>query len=87
MGDAKDLSLGLTIADAATAMGVARRTLERWIASGAIAVVRHGRVVRISPEEIERFRRTGTVAPVAARPPRRSYGRGRVVAPNERLWD
>ena len=80
-------SLGLTIADAAAAMGVGRRTLQRWISDGSVAVFRRGRVVRVPLDEIERFRRTGTVSPIPGEGPRRTPGRGRPIPSGSRLWD
>lgn len=80
-------TLGLSIADAATAMGVGRRTLERWIASEALPVFRRGRVVRVPLDEIDRFRRDGTVSPRPTVAAGRRPGRGRPVRPGDRLWD
>lgn len=71
--------------DAAEMLGMSRRTLERRIAAGEIAVFRDRRIVAIPSAEITRY--------VAERVARRgSARRGRsaavpFMAPGERLWD
>lgn len=71
--------------DAAEMLGMSRRTLERRIAAGEIAVFRDRRIVAIPSAEITRY--------VAERVARRgSVRRGRSaavpsLAPGERLWD
>jgi predicted DNA-binding transcriptional regulator AlpA len=71
--------------DAAAMLGMSRRTLERRIAAGEIAVFRDRRIVAIPSMEITRY--------VAERVARRgSARRGRQaaapsLAPGERLWD
>lgn len=72
----------LTIAEAADHLGVSRRTLERRIAAGALAVFRDGNVVRIAGAELRRY--------VAAHTARRSTGNDPRGAPKplpRRLWD
>jgi excisionase family DNA binding protein len=71
--------------DAAAMLGMSRRTLERRIAAGEIAVFRDRRIVAIPSAEItryvaERVARQGSVRRVrsAAVP---------FLAPGERLWD
>ena len=71
--------------EAAAMLGMSRRTLERRIAAGEIAVFRDRRIVAIPSVEITRY--------VAERIGRRgSARRGRTaaapfLAPGERLWD
>ncbi len=71
--------------DAAALLGMSRRTLERRIAAGEIAVFRDRRIVAIPAAEISRY--------VAERIARRGASRrGRAAAapvllPGERLWD
>jgi integrase len=77
-----DLSLGLTITEAAQALGVSKRTLERWIAANLIPVFRVGRVVRVPADAVVRFREASlTEAPPRAhrRAHRRRPGQGRPV--------
>ena len=45
----------LTIVDVAQALGVNPRTVRRWIKAGKLVVHRIGRVVRISPADLEAF--------------------------------
>jgi len=45
----------VTITMAAAMVGVSARTVTRWISSGELPVLRHGRVVRVAPEALERF--------------------------------
>lgn len=83
-------ALGYTIDEASDAMGVSRRTVERWIHDGHLAVFRRGRVVRVPESAIAAFRAQGTVslaAPAGSPAPRRGYGRGRKLKPGERLRD
>jgi len=44
----------LTVADYADIFNVSQRTVRRRIAEGSIKIVRIGRSVRISPDEIDR---------------------------------
>ncbi|MFN8122846.1 MAG: helix-turn-helix domain-containing protein [Thermoleophilia bacterium] len=72
----------LTIAEAAEHLGVSRRTLERRIAAGALAVFRDGSVVRIAGVELRRY--------VAAHTARRPTAGDPSSAPRtlpRRLWD
>lgn len=72
----------LTIAEAAEHLGVSRRTLERRIAAGALAVFRDGSVVRVPGAELRRY--------VAAHTARRSSAGDHHGAPKtlpRRLWD
>lgn len=75
----------VSLTDAAEILGMSRRTLERRIAAGEIAVFRDRRIVAIPSAEITRY--------VAERVGRRgSTRRGRSaampsLAPGERLWD
>jgi excisionase family DNA binding protein len=48
-----------TISDAASRFSVKPSGLRQWIRDGKVAVVRLGRLVRISEEEIERVMREG----------------------------
>ena len=71
-----------TIAEAAEHLGVSRRTLERRIAAGALAVFRDGNVVRIAGAELRRY--------VAAHTARRTTASEPRSAPRtlpRRLWD
>jgi excisionase family DNA binding protein len=45
----------LTLPEAATRMGVSRRTLERLAEEGVLAVVRIRHSTRVEPAELERF--------------------------------
>lgn len=45
----------LTIPDAAAALGLCKRQVERYVAEGEINVVRFGRSIRIRPAALERF--------------------------------
>jgi excisionase family DNA binding protein len=71
--------------DAAAMLGMSRRTLERRIAAGEIAVFRDRRIVAIPSVELTRYvaERIGRQGPAR---------RGRTAgapfrAPGERLWD
>lgn len=44
----------LKVHEAAERLGLADSTLRAWIAAGRIEVIRLGRAVRISPEEVAR---------------------------------
>ena len=71
--------------DAAEMLGMSRRTLERRIAAGEIAVFRDRRIVAIPSAEIARY-----VAERVARRGSARQGRSAAVpflAPGERLWD
>ena len=71
--------------EAAEMLGMSRRTLERRIAAGEIAVFRDRRIVAIPSAEITRY--------VAERVARRGSARRArsapvpFLAPGERLWD
>lgn len=80
-------ALGFTIAEAANAMGVSRRTVERWIHDGHLAVFRRGRVVRVPEASIARLQAAGTAAAAPSAPARRSFGRGRRLRPGQRLGE
>ena len=64
---------------------MSRRTLDRRIAAGAIAVFRDGRIVAVPAAEVSRYIATHLV--------RRAPGRhgvaraARLMRPGERLWD
>lgn len=81
-GDARPL---VSLNDAAEMLGMSRRTLERRIAAGEIAVFRDRRIVAIPSTEITRY--------VAERVARRGSARrarsapAPSLAPGERLWD
>jgi excisionase family DNA binding protein len=61
----------LTIPEVAEALGVTVSCLRRWVLERKISTIRIGRLVRISPAELERIVRAGIVP---ARPDRgRSY--------------
>ena len=51
----------LKVHEAAERLGLADSTLRNWIAEGRIEVIRLGRAVRISPEEIARLIARGRV--------------------------
>jgi excisionase family DNA binding protein len=84
MGDGRARPL-VGLDEAAEMLGMSRRTLERRIAAGEIAVFRDRRIVAIPSAEITRY--------VAERVARRgSVREGRSaalpsLAPGERLWD
>ena len=75
----------VSLNDAAEMLGMSRRTLERRIAAGEIAVFRDRRIVAIPSAEITRY--------IAERVARRGSARRRrpaavpFLAPGERLWD
>ena len=67
----------LTLAQVAHRMNVSRRTVFRWIESGALPAVRLGAVIRIDPADLDRLiqnhqvqagaaSRTGTASGVTA---------------------
>jgi hypothetical protein len=71
--------------DAAAMLGMSRRTLDRRIAAGEIAVFRDRRIVAVPAAEIARYvaahvARAGSAARRRPRP-------APVMAPGERLWD
>ena len=75
----------LPLNDAAAMLGMSRRTLDRRIAAGEIAVFRDRRIVAIPATEITRYDaenvgRAGSAARRRSRP-------APVMAPGERLWD
>lgn len=72
----------LTIAEAADHLGVSRRTLERRIAVGALAVFRDGGIVRVSATELRRYVAAQTVRSVSGAAPRAAGD-----SPPHRLWD
>ena len=72
----------LTIAEAAEHLGVSRRTLERRIAAGALAVFRDGGIVRVSAIELRQYVAAQTVRSVSGGAPRPAGG-----SPPHRLWD
>lgn len=48
----------LTLQDTAAALGCSVKTLRRRIADGQLAVIRDGRLVRVDPEDFERYLRS-----------------------------
>ena len=80
-------ALGLTITEAADAMGVSKRTVERWIHDGDLAVFRRGRVVRVPEASIARLRAAGTASAGPPAAPRRPFGRGRRLRAGQRLGE
>ena len=58
----KDQSYGsqrlLTLQETAAALGCSVKTLRRRIDDGQIAVIRDGRIVRIHPEDLDRYVRS-----------------------------
>ena len=48
----------LTLQETATALGFSIKTLRRRIADRQIAVIRDGRIVRVHPEDLERYIRS-----------------------------
>lgn len=48
----------LTLQDTAAALGCSVKTLRRRIADGQLAVIRDGRLVRVDPEDLERYIRS-----------------------------
>jgi excisionase family DNA binding protein len=48
----------LTLRETATALGCSVKTLRRRIADRHIAVIKDGRIVRVHPEDLERYIRT-----------------------------
>lgn len=66
----------LTLRQAAAHLGVSLRTVEQMRADGTLAVVRHGRAIRVELSELERLvatrrERRGVVVPTPIRRPRR----------------
>lgn len=51
----------VAVDDAADRLGISERSMWRAISRGTIGVVRLGRIVRISPDELRRFIETETV--------------------------
>ena len=56
----------LTLAQVAHRMNVSRRTVFRWIESGALPAVRLGAVIRIEPADLDRLIQNHQVQAVAA---------------------
>jgi predicted DNA-binding transcriptional regulator AlpA len=75
----------LPLNDAAAMLGMSRRTLDRRIAAGEIAVFRDRRIVAVPSAEIARYvaAHVGRVGSVGRRRPRSAP----TMAPGERLWD
>ena len=48
-----------TIKETAGILGVHWQTVRKWIKSGELKAFKNGRVIRISEEEIERFKKEG----------------------------
>lgn len=71
--------------DAARMLGMSRRTLDRRIAAGEIAVFRDRRIVAVPATEIARYvaAHVARAGSAARRRPRATP----VMAPGERLWD
>ena len=51
---AEELRL-LSLQEACAVLGCSMKTLRRRIADGAIAVIRDGRLIRIHPDDLERY--------------------------------
>jgi excisionase family DNA binding protein len=75
----------LRLDDAARALGMSRRTLDRRIAAGAIAVFRDGRIVGVPAAEVSRYIATHLVRGAPGR--RGAMRAAQVMRPGERLWD
>ena len=45
----------LTIDESSRILGCSMKTLRRRIAEGAIAVIRDGRLIRVHPDDLERY--------------------------------
>jgi hypothetical protein len=75
----------VSLDDAARMLRMSRRTLDRRIAAGEIAVFRDRRIVAVPAAEIARYvaEHVGRGASARRRPPRRAPA----LAPGERLWD
>ena len=71
--------------DAAAMLGMSRRTLERRIAAGEIAVFRDRRIVSIPSAEITRYVAERVACQGSAR--RARAVASPLLAPGERLWD
>lgn len=52
--------MNLTVAQVAERLNVSEKTIRRLVAAGRLAETRVGRSIRISEEELERFRRDST---------------------------
>ena len=55
---------------AAEVCGVSSKTVRRWIDAGDLAVFRHGRVLRVPADEVDRFIAGHTSTPKAPPKPR-----------------
>ena len=55
MAQHTELERLLTINEAAEILNVSAKTISRRINAGDIAIIRHGRIVRISPEDLARY--------------------------------
>lgn len=54
--DGKNITRFFSIAEVAELVGVATRTVRRWIASGELVAHRwHGRLVRVSEQDLRAF--------------------------------
>lgn len=56
----------LTLAEVAARMKVSRRTVDNWVASGRLSVVRIGGVVRVEPSAVEALVASGRASRSAA---------------------
>lgn len=63
----------LTLAEAATRLGVARTALYQWLQAGRVPHHRFGRLIKIHPDDLERFvasvRTEGTWQPYVSASP------------------
>lgn len=66
MSSQSRVSSYLTAAQAAPLLGVSKWTVYRLIAAGLLVALRVGRQWRISPEDIEAYRRANRNVPLAA---------------------
>jgi excisionase family DNA binding protein len=53
--DARSGRRMLTIREVADEVGVSEKSVRRWIKAGALSAWRHGQIVRISCESLDRF--------------------------------
>jgi predicted DNA-binding transcriptional regulator AlpA len=82
IGDHQEL---LRLDDAAAVLGMSRRTLDRRIAAGAIAVFRDDRIVAVPAAEIARYIATHLVRRTPGR--HSPFGAAQPMSSGERLWD
>lgn len=75
----------LTLDEAAAALRVSRRTLERRVAGGHIAVYRDGGRIAVTESELRRYVLEHTTA--RRRPAKPTRHAGRRLPDGERLWD